>query len=479
MPPRILILDDEPKIAELLRRSLQREGYEVACKTSPAAALEYLKAHAVDVFITDLKMPGMDGLEALRRAKAIRPACEVVVMTAYATIETAREALKRGAIDYLTKPFSADDDLKPLLRKVFEENAAGAGASGAAGEAAETPASGAGPASAGAGAASALGRILTRNPAMKAILAQLPRIAASRATVLIRGESGTGKELIADAIHALSPRADGPLVKVNCGALPETLLESELFGHVKGSFTGAVADREGRFQMADGGTLFLDEIGEISPALQVKLLRALQQGEIQRVGDSTTLRVDVRVVAATNRDLEAMLREGTFRQDLFYRLNVVPVALPPLRERCEDILPLAENFARRFAPGREVVFSPEARQSLESYHWPGNIRELENAVEHAIVLGDPDQLRLEDFPITIQDFRRRQAGEAGPAAVGEATLEDIERRCLVAALQKTNFNQTRAARLLGVTRRTLGYRIRKFGLDAEIERLRRQDDAEV
>lgn len=482
MAHEILILDDEPKMIELLRRSLAREGYSVATESDPVAALERLKQHPVEALITDLKMPGMDGLEVLRRAKSIRPDCEVIVMTAFATVETAREALKRGAIDYLTKPFSAEEDLKPLLARLFAAEAEAETAPEA--EAVKTES--AAPMLSRAAAVSAKGkpdtsplaRFVTRSPAMKKMLERLPRIAASNATVLLRGESGTGKEVITDILHALSPRRDGPLVKINCGALPENLLESELFGHARGSFTGAVADREGRFESADGGTLFLDEIGEITPALQVKLLRVLQEGEFQRVGESRTRHADVRIIAATNRDLDAMMRQGTFRQDLFYRLNVVPMHLPPLRERPEDIPALLDHFARRFLPDAPARFSPEALMALSNYHWPGNIRELENAVEHALVLGDPANIRLDDLPVALQDYNARQAvAAAGPQAVGHATLEDIEQRCLLAALQKTHFNQTRAAQLLGITRRTLGYRIRKYNLEEEIERARAAPDA--
>lgn len=513
MAHEILILDDEPKIVDLLRRSLAREGYSVHCESDPLEALARLKELPVEVLISDLKMPGMDGLEVLKRAKAIRPECEVIMMTAYATVETAREALKRGAIDYLTKPFSADEDLKPLIRKVFEADAdtlldqddranRGSGAAGGSGgtrdgaggakggagsfairsasSTAGSPPSPSGVAKADthgekAGPDSPLSRIVTKSPVMKKVLDRLPKIAASSASVLLRGESGTGKEVLADAIHHLSARVRGPLVKVNCGALPETLLESELFGHVKGSFTGAVADREGLFEASNGGTTFLDEIGEVSPALQVKLLRILQEGEFQRVGESRTRKTDVRIVAATNRNLEDMMREGSFRQDLFYRLNVVPILLPPLRERREDIPALIEYFCRRLKPGVEVVFSPEVQRALLDYDWPGNIRELENAVEHALVLGDPSGIVLEDLPVALQDFEAKHGREPGPAAVGEATLEDIERRCLLSALQKTGFNQTRAARLLGITRRTLGYRIRKYELEEEIERMRKEE----
>ncbi|MBX3728408.1 MAG: sigma-54-dependent Fis family transcriptional regulator [Candidatus Sumerlaeia bacterium] len=460
MPRRILIVDDEPKMGSLLKRSLEREGYAVEAFERPAAALEALKAGDVDVLLTDLRMPGMDGLEVLRRAKTIAPRTEVILMTAFASVETAREALTRGALDYLVKPVSAEDDLKPLLDRLF------------AGET-ETPVE------AMSGHASPLPASASHPPAsliadssgMRTILGKLDKIARSGASVLLRGESGTGKEVLADLIQTRSPRAGKPYLKINCGALTETLLESELFGHARGSFTGAHADRVGLFEAADGGTLLLDEIGEVSPALQVKLLRLLQSGEFQRVGDSKQRRCDVRILAATNRPLEKMVAAGEFRQDLYYRLNVVPIEVPPLRERREDLEPLVMHFARRFGGGREVHFTEPARRALLEYDWPGNVRELENAIEHALVLGDAAGIELEDLPVAVQRFGERRAAAAGEAAVGGASLEEIEQRCLLAALRRTGGNRTRAAELLGITRRTLGYRLRKYGLEEEATRL--------
>ena len=455
-PARIMILDDEPKMGALLQRSLEREGYAVETFERPAAALERLREEPFDVLVTDLRMPGMTGLEVLDRAKAASPALEVVLMTAFASVETAREALTRGAVDYLVKPVSADDDLKPLLRRLLADEA-------------EPAARGDAPAS----AAPPQGLLLesSRSPAMQAVLAKLDRIARSNASVLLLGESGTGKEVMADLIQSRSTRAARPYLKINCGALPETLLESELFGHVKGSFTGAVADREGLFAAAGGGTILMDEIGEVSLALQVKLLRVLQSGDYTRVGESKGRKTDVRVIAATNRDLARMMERGEFRQDLFYRLNVVPIELPPLRERVQDLDELVRLFIGRYAPGGRARFTPEAMDALRRHHWPGNIRELENAIEHALVLGDPDGITVEDLPVAVQ---QSQHGAAAPVAGTPAgTLEDIEKRCLLQALEKTGGNRTRAARLLGVTRRTLGYRLRKHGLEDEADAARR------
>lgn len=458
MSATILILDDEPKLGDLLKRSLERSGYTAEVSRDPREALERLKAERFDVLLTDLRMPGLDGIEVLQRARKIDPQLEVILMTAFASVDTAREALKRGAVDYLVKPFSAEEQLKPLLERLLR---------GEAREEKRRPAriEKEDPGAAAPAAAPPPETIACTSPPMREIYRKIDKIARSNATVLLRGESGTGKEVLANWIQRASPRARKTYVKINCGALPETLLESELFGHVKGSFTGAHADRDGLFKTADGGTILLDEIGEISTALQVKLLRVLQSGEFNAVGDSRMQRVDVRIVAATNRPLEEMVKAGTFREDLYYRLNVVPIVLPPLRDRPEDIDPLIDSFARKFSGGRPVNFSPEARTALREYRWPGNIRELENAIEHALVLGEPERIVPEDLPAAIQEDRRQRSASASASAVGAATLEEIEKRCLLAALEKTNGNRTRASALLGITRRTLGYRLKKYGLD--------------
>lgn len=459
MSGRILVLDDEEKMADLLARSLARSGYDAIPCTSPARALDLLKESSFDVLVTDLRMPGMDGLEILQRAKAIDPGLDVILMTAYASVNTVREALKRGAVDYLEKPVSAEEDLKPLLQRLLS----GTG---------ERPAKPATKPNAPPTRAVADVGINCPSEAMKGLYTKALKVARSNASVLLRGESGTGKEIMADFIQANSNRADKPYLKINCGALPETLLESELFGHIKGSFTGAVVDRAGLFESADGGTILLDEVGEVSPALQVKLLRVLQQGEFSRVGESATKRVDTRVIAATNRPLERMVEEGSFRKDLYYRLNVVPLELPPLRERPEDLQELVRHFAERFHRKGPVNFTPAAIRAMEDYPWPGNIRELENAVEHAIVLGDPARIDTGDLPAAIQDYLAdgpaATSSSATTPVVGHASLEDIEKACLLQALEKTKGNRTRAARILNITRRTLGYRLRKYHLEDEV-----------
>jgi DNA-binding NtrC family response regulator len=453
MPGSILIVDDEVRLGEALQRALAHEGHTALYCSDAEEALRALRARSFDVLLTDLMMPGIDGLEVLARAKRIRPSCEVVVMTAFGTVDTARRALKRGAVDYLTKPFSMEQDLCPLIRSVL--------ATPDPGECEH------------ADAGLALEGIVAASPAMRAVVEKLPRIARARASVLVRGDSGTGKEVIASALHRLSPRAGRPLVKVNCAALPEGLFEAELFGATKGAYTGSHADRPGLFQAADGGTLFLDEVGELPASIQAKLLRVLQDGEFHRVGEpGRALHVDVRVVAATNRDLEEAVRAGSFRKDLYYRLAVVPLDLAPLRERREDLAPLVRSFLAVLAPEREVRVEPGAWTLLERYDWPGNVRELRNALEHALVIGSGDAIRSADLPAALQDVDAPELRHAGGA-----TLEEIERRCLAQALLRTSFNRTHAARLLGITRRTLGYRLRKYGLEDELVVLRASRDA--
>lgn len=455
MSARVLVVDDEPAICSLLESELGRRDIEVETTSNPEKALERLKENPVDVVLTDIKMPEMDGLTLLRRIKTVRPNCEVIVMTAFASVETAREALKCGAVDYLTKPFSVRREVIPLLEALLE-----------------VPADDEGPASSQVLAADASDEdpfkgIVGRGDALQELLKKIRKVAPSEVPVLLRGQSGSGKEVMACAIHRLSKRSTGPLVKINCAALPETLLESTLFGHVRGAFTGATSDREGLFQAADGGTLFLDEIGEISTSFQPKLLRVLQDGEIRRVGEARkVLRVDVRVVAATNRDLEQAMRDGAFRADLFYRLNVVPLVVPSLSERREDLPELIEHFLREFAEDRSLQFSLHALEVLEGYHWPGNVRELSNAVQQGVLLHDGEQVEVWDLPATIQ-----QAAPGGPVApeieprpAGDS-LESVEIRCIRQALHKTGGNRTRAAQLLGLTRRALGYRIQKYGLE--------------
>jgi DNA-binding NtrC family response regulator len=466
---RILVVDDESLVCTMLERVLGREGYEVETTTHPEEGLEKLKEANFDILITDLRMGGMDGLELLGRARRIQPNCEVVMMTGYATVETAREALKRGATDYIKKPLNIDNELKPLLATILSS---------------EIPEPRPIPNDlAESRSSDALEGFIGRGPGTQPLLKRVHKVAASNAPVLLQGESGCGKEMVAGLLHALSSRSDRPFLKINCAALPESLLESELFGHVKGAFTGATADRDGLFKVADGGTLLLDEIGEISPTFQPKLLRVLQDGEFQRIGDSrTTIRVDVRLIAATNRNLSEAVKAGDFREDLYYRLNVVPITVPPLRERIEDLPDLLNHFIRLAAHKHqgysEVRFSSEILAMLSRYPWPGNIRELSNAIESATVLSEQEEVRLEDLPVAIQDYMRNRPGQSMVApisatATASDTLEDIEMRCILQSMAKTGFNRTRAAELLGVTRRTLSYRINKYELDTEIERLRR------
>jgi two-component system response regulator AtoC len=472
---RILIVDDEPKICSMLRRNLQSIGHTIECCTDPNEGLQRLKEQHFDVVITDLRMPGVDGMELLQRAKHIRPDCEVVMMTAHATVETAREALKRGALDYIRKPIDIDGELKPLINALFSA------LPGERGEEASEPRRRVNPVSVGKG--DELEGFVGRGPAMQALLGKVRKIARSDAPVLLQGESGTGKEVVSGLIHRLSRRSERPMIKINCAALPESLLESELFGHAKGSFTGAHSDRQGLFQAADGGTLLLDEIGEISRTFQPKLLRVLQDGEFHRIGDARhAIKVDVRVIAATNRNMIEAVQNGEFRQDLYYRLNVVPLAVPPLRDRIDDLSDLLDHFVSELAERAgqerrgEVRFADEAIRVMRKYPWPGNIRELANAVEYALVLAEGDEIHVQDLPVAIQDHDRMW-GDHSPSRVARAgddagTLEDIEMRCILQAMSKTGFNRTRAAELLGVTRRTLGYRISKYGLEGELDRLR-------
>jgi DNA-binding NtrC family response regulator len=444
MAARILILDDEALLLESLRRTLRAHRFPSEGTRSPETALARLKQQPYEVLITDFRMPGLDGIEVLQRARRIRPACEVVLMTGHATVELARRALLRGAVDLLTKPFSPERDLVPLLQRLLAERLE------------PEPRAERDP---------GLTSVVGVGAAMEAVLERARKVARSETTVLLCGESGSGKEVIADLIHALSSRADGPLVKVNCAALPAPLLESELFGHRRGAFTGADSDRPGLFEGADGGTLLLDEVGELAVELQAKLLRVLQDGEVRRVGDLEARRVDVRVLAATNRDLPEAVRRGAFRADLYYRLAVVPLPLPPLRARPEDLPALVAHLAGRLAPGVPVRVQAEAMRLLGAYDWPGNVRELSNALEHALTLGDGVRVRVEDLPVALLETR---CDAARPE--DQQTLQGLEQRCILQALARTGGNRTRAARLLGITRRTLGYRIRKYGLEAQLDR---------
>jgi two-component system response regulator HydG len=468
VPPLVLIVDDETSNLESLGKIFEREGWRVALAASGAAALEAVRKEHVSVVVTDLMMPGMSGEELLRAVKAVSPETEVVLMTAYGTVETAVAAMKEGAYDFITKPVKRHAIVKTVRQAMEKASLVAENRALKARLAALAPGS---------------GGLLGDAPAFRAVLETIRQAAPTSATVLISGESGTGKELAARLVHDLSPRAPGPFVPIHCAAIPESLLESELFGHEKGAFTGAVSRKEGRFERARGGTLFLDEVGEMSPAVQVKLLRFLQDGVLERVGGTEPIAVDVRVVAATNKDLAAEVKAGRFREDLFYRLDVVPVRLPPLRERREDVLLLATAFLRQVAeklPKEVTGFTAAAAAALERYAWPGNVRELQHAVERAVILTQGDPIDVDDLPDVV---RGAGAGAGGPlpapspgsAAGGAAAgspivipagtpMDEVERIVIRRTLEHTKGDKTLAAQILGIAARTI---YRKLDRDGE------------
>ncbi|MCP1631525.1 two-component system response regulator HydG [Citrobacter amalonaticus] len=428
----ILVVDDDVSHCTILQALLRGWGYDVALAYSGQAALEQVREHVFDLVLCDVRMAEMDGIETLKEIKALNPAIPVLIMTAFSSVETAVEALKTGALDYLIKPLDFDN-LQTTLENALAHT--------------RTPAS-----ELPSVSASQFGMV-GKSPAMQQLLSEIAMVAPSDATVLIHGDSGTGKELVARALHASSGRSDKPLVTLNCAALNESLLESELFGHEKGAFTGADKRREGRFVEADGGTLFLDEIGDISPMMQVRLLRAIQEREVQRVGSNQTISVDVRLIAATHRDLAEEVKVGRFRQDLYYRLNVVTIETPALRQRREDIPLLADHFRQRFAErNRKAVkgFTPRAMDLLIHYDWPGNIRELENAIERSVVLLTGEYISERELPLAI-------ASQPLPLMTEQTIqpLVEVEKEVILAALEKTGGNKTEAARQLGITRKTL------------------------
>ena len=459
--PSILIVEDETKMSRLLSLTLSEEGYETEVAGDAETGLKTLRDRPVDLVITDLKLPGMNGLEFLNAAKRANAELPVVVMTAFGTVNTAVEAMKAGASDYVLKPFSLDE-IKLVVRKALDihrlqqENRSLREALGQRYE---------------------FKNIVAGSPRMQEVLATVVRVAPTSSTVLIAGESGVGKDLIARAIHEHSRRASGPFIKINSGAIPENLLESELFGYEKGAFTGAVTSKPGKFELADKGTLFLDEIGDVPPAIQVKLLRVLQEREFERLGGTRTIKVDVRLVAATNRDLRAALEQGTFREDLYYRLNVVPISIPPLREHKEDVPALADHFLRRYAAesGKAIRgITPDALKTLMDFHWPGNVRELQNIIERAIAFSEGDVLGVADIRLDL--FSVRKSPAAASAANPEAhfppegmTLDEFEEEIIRESLRRANGNKSQAARLLGLSRNALRYRLSKMGVADEPE----------
>src|SRR4051812_19457346 len=456
---RVLVIDDHDAMREGMAVTLKKSGHEVAAVRSGADGLAAYRKARFDLVVTDLKMEGMDGLEVVQKLKDLDAEAVVLVVTAHGTIEVAVQAMQRGAYDFITKPFPPDvlrakverglelgtvrkqvERLTAHNQALTEEAAAHAGA------------------------------LVGQSEPMQRLVSLVRKAAGSEATILVQGESGTGKELVARMCHDLSPRLQGPFVVVHCAALAESLLESELFGHERGAFTGAVKRKLGRFELADGGTLFLDEIGEISPSIQTKLLRVLQEKELQRVGGEETLKVDVRVVAATNRDLKTEVQKGRFREDLFYRLHIVPLSIPPLRERPEDIPALARHFVQRFAARMNRAtsdISEPAMRALQRYPWPGNVRELENAVEQALVFSDGPELAEADLPAFLRGPAAHKIAGALPVVQGDRSLpeilEDLERQLIHQAYEKAKGVKTETARLLGIKTSALYYKLEKYG----------------
>jgi DNA-binding NtrC family response regulator len=447
----ILIVEDGKSQRDMLRDFLRSKGYDVSEAERGDKALELVRKNYFDLLLLDYKMPGMDGMAALEEVKSINPEIDVIMMTAFGTIDTAVKAIKMGAADYITKPIELEEliilidrisERRILLKenRILREELKEKGVT--------------------------TDQIVYQSQVMNELINLAARVATSNATILIEGESGTGKELVARLIHTLSPRSKKHLITVNCAALPENLLESELFGHEKGAFTGADRMRIGRFEEADGGSLFLDEIGELSPSVQIKLLRFLQEREFQRVGGNHTIRSDVRIISATNQNLEAKVKEGSFREDLFYRLNVVAIAIPPLRERKEDVGPLIDHFLEHFAAenGKQIqAVSPDARDLLLKYDYPGNVRELENIIERAVVITRRSVISIDDLP-----FSARSPSADMNNIWDQETLKDslaaLERQMIRNALGKASSNQTRAADLLGISERMLRYKLKKYGL---------------
>ncbi len=444
---RILVVDDEATARSGLEKLLRQAGYTVDTAKDGTDALAVAADHPPEVVVTDLKMPQMDGMALLAKLRETDPDVPVIVATAFGDVSSAVAAMRAGAADYLTKPIDFDA-LLLAIERARERRALRVEAENLRRQLRERDAEG-------------LQGLIGASPAMQKVYRVARQVAASRATVLITGESGTGKGELARAIHALSPRAKSPIVSLHCAAVPESLLESEMFGHEKGSFTGADKRRVGRFEQANGGTLFLDEIGEISPLVQTKLLRVLQERMIERVGGNETIPVDVRVIAATNRDLPTEVREGRFREDLYYRLNVVHLEMPPLRLRGSDVLVLANAFLRRFAEDNKKPvedFSEEARTKILAHRWPGNVRELENAIERAVVMCETSRVEADDLPFEAAQPMR------GPIRVPGATMAEIERWAILATLEVTGGSTAKAAELLDISVRTIQYRLHEYGV---------------
>jgi len=459
----LLIVDDEQGMRQLLSLVFGRADHQVRAAESGAKALEMLRREPADLIISDVKMPDMNGIELLRAVREFLPEAAVVMMTAFATVDTAREAFKLGADDFIQKPFDVDE-LKLIVGKALErlrllqENRAFKRAQRERGR---------------------LDQIIGRSARMQAVYQMIETVAGVQSTVLITGESGTGKEMVARAVHNLSPRSDKPFMPINCGAFTETLLESELFGYVRGAFTGATANRKGLFEAADKGTIFLDEVGEMSPTMQVKLLRVLQERKVRPVGAHEESNFDTRVIAATNRDLAAMVKQGAFREDLYYRISVIPIELPPLRERREDIPDLVEHFTQKFCAqtGRALQVSERVMEHLERYSWPGNVRELEHTIERAVALERTDSIQPEALPQQVTNYNPARVAPSAFDLPDEginlvAHLEHLEKTYLLEALRRTGGNQTRAAQVLHLSVRSLRHLLDKHGIRSLTAQLR-------
>jgi two-component system response regulator AtoC len=455
---RILVVDDEEIVRESLGGWLEKDGYTVAMLPDGRSAIEKLKGERWSIMIVDLKMPGMDGLQVLEAAKKLQPDVSVVIMTAYATVDTAVTAMKMGAYDYLMKPFDPEE-LSLMMQKIVSQQSL---------------------VRENAVLRQALKQeyrfrdLLSKSPAMQSVFELARTAARSNSTILVLGESGSGKEVLARAVHGESPRADGPFVAVSCAALTESLLESELFGHEKGAFTGAISRRKGKFEAAHGGTLFLDEVGDIGPKLQLDLLRVLEERRFHRVGGNEPIEVDVRIIAATNRDLRRAAREGKFREDLFYRLNVIPILIPPLRDRREDIPLLVETFVERLAVEMKRPIeglSPEAMSAIMAHDWPGNVRELRNVLERGAVVSTGSVIQLSDLGLPT-----KLEAPAKPGTL--ASLEEIEKRHVAAVLSHTHGNISQSARILGIDRVTLYNKMKKWGLRRDGEEAETVPDGE-
>ena len=450
---KVLIVDDEGGMRHMLSVLLEREGYLIDTAQNGREGLEKVRLNDYDLVLCDIRMPEMDGLSFLESSKSIKRETPVIMMSAFGNVDTAIEAMKKGAYDYVSKPFKADEILLRLQRLTQQEQLVHENTN----------------LKRVLGQQTSFNNIIARSPRMLEIFDTIRKIADYKTTVLITGESGSGKELIARAIHFNSPRANKPFVAINCSAIPETLLESELFGYVKGSFTGAAKDKRGLFEEADGGTLFLDEVGDLPVPLQVKLLRAIQEEEIRRVGDTKTIKIDCRLITATLKDLADAIKKGQFREDLYYRLNVLPIHLPPLRERKEDIPLLVDHFLVRLSEemGKKVEkLSAECHQALADYSWPGNVRELENTIERSMVLEVGTVLSVDSLPDNI---RNQEVNPALKAAANELSIKKMmaimEQELIKKALEKTNGNRTWAAKLLEISHRALLYKIKRYGLE--------------